>query len=72
MTIDEAFDSVLRDAVATKDDAIIEAYRHIFHGSSSQVDAQAALRLGLLVGRKLGALCTIQQQGAAHSSTDQT
>lgn len=61
MTVEAALNSILRQAVLRKDDALIEAYREIYQGVKSahagtdghQERVHAALRLGLLVGLEL-------------------
>ena len=55
MTVEAALDSVLRQAVARKDDSPIEAYREIYQGIKPKHRAGTydALRLGILLGLEL-------------------
>jgi hypothetical protein len=56
MTVTDALDAVLREAVARHDDALIEAYREIYQGIKQpkrRAGRHDALRLGILLGLKL-------------------
>jgi hypothetical protein len=50
VTLETAVEFVVKQAVSRHDTAIIDAYRHIFHGDKKQPDTRTALRFGMLVG----------------------